>query len=217
MTSSPLITAAGRKIVQLGTQARAAWTACKPRERAALLVALAVLAGSAVDLTLLGPGQAERAALRAELIKQEATRTERQATLDQRRAVVKRLQAEEANLRKRIEEADIEVQALRSSVTPGPQMLKRLRQYSNTDARLKLVALTVEPAEPVSAGTPALYRLPVVVTLDGDYAALAGYLRKLESAGGLRWRSLELQAQSWPTLRLKLKVFTLGEQPSWPV
>jgi len=69
-----------------------------------------------------------------------------------------------------------------------------------------------------AADGQALYRLPVVVTVEGDYAAIAGYLQQLEAAsGGLRWRAMELQTRSWPSLRLKLRVFTLGEQASWPI
>jgi len=73
-------------------------------------------------------------------------------------------------------------------------------------------------ATAATADGPALYRLPVVVTVEGDYAAIASYLSQLEaSSGGLRWRSLELQTRNWPSLRLKLRVFTLGEQASWPI
>jgi TolA-binding protein len=67
-----------------------------------------------------------------------------------------------------------------------------------------------------AARAPTLYRLPVLVTLEGDYTSLHDYLASLEASGtGLRWRSLELQAEHWPTLRLKLRVFTIGEQPTW--
>ena len=77
---------------------------------------------------------------------------------------------------------------------------------------------TTATATAATADGPALYRLPVVVTVEGDYAAIASYLSQLEaSSGGLRWRSLELQTRNWPSLRLKLRVFTLGEQASWPI
>ena len=209
--------AARARLVQAGTRMREAWFARQPRERMALLLSIAVLSAGVIDMTLWTPGRKEQAKLQAALAKEDATLSERRATLTLRRANAARLQAEEEALRKRIAQADSEVELLQSSVTPGPQMLKRLRQYSTTDNRLKVVSLNLEPAEPVLAGNPALFRLPVVVTLEGDYAALADYLHKLETTGGLRWRSLDLQTQTWPTLRLKLKVFTLGEQASWPI
>lgn len=61
-----------------------------------------------------------------------------------------------------------------------------------------------------------LYRLPLKATLEGDYASLHTYLRQLETqAPALHWRQIELQAQQWPRLQLRLQVFTLAEQPHW--
>jgi hypothetical protein len=79
-------------------------------------------------------------------------------------------------------------------------------------------APAIAAAVPAAGAAPSstLYRLPVLVTLEGDYTSLHDYLASLEASGtGLRWRSLELQAEHWPTLRLKLRVFTIGEQPTW--
>lgn len=72
---------------------------------------------------------------------------------------------------------------------------------------------TVRPAA-ADAGT--LFRLPLKATLEGDYASLHAYLRQLEAqAPALHWRQIDLQAQQWPRLQLKLQVFTLAEQPHW--
>jgi type II secretory pathway component PulM len=195
-----------------------AWTARQPRERKVLLAAMALLSLGAIDMALWTPAAKARQALQAQLTQEEALRSARQQVVEERQRNAARLLAEEEALRARIARADRELADLRRSVTPGPKMLKRLRQFSAFDNRLKLVGLTVEPAEQVTAGTEGLYRLPVVVTVEGDYAAITSYLQKLESdKGGMRWRSLDLQTRDWPVLRLKLRVFTLGEQAAWPV
>ena len=94
-------------------------------------------------------------------------------------------------LRDRISAAEIELTSLRKSVTPPALMLKRLRSFSPVENKLKLVSLTLEGAEAVAAGDNKVgpYRMPVLLTVEGDYAAIADYLQRLESGdGGLRWR-----------------------------
>ena len=197
---------------------RQAWTARQPRERQVLLLAAALLCLATIDQGLWSPSQKARAALQAQLSSEESKRNEQRQALESRRSNAARLLAQEEELRERIARADQELTELRASVTPAPEMLARLRQFSAFEGRLKLVGLTLEPAEPVLAGAGGLYRLPVLVTVEGDYAAITAYLQQLETGqGGLRWRTLDLQTRDGPLLRLKLRVFTLGEQASWPV
>lgn len=205
-----------------------AWQQRSRREQAVLLLATAALAAATLDTLVARPLAAERARFavqrraaeqeRALLRQDQVLRQARQAALDR----------EEAALRQRIARADAEMAQIRQAVTPPAQMLERLRRISGQGSGLTLAGLAIEPAEPVFATAPAasasaparatLYRLPVRVTLEGPYGALHDHLHALETdTPGLRWRSVELQSTAWPTLRLTLRVYTLGEQPTWPL
>ena len=70
------------------------------------------------------------------------------------------------------------------------------------------------------AGAPAagaaLYKHGVELRLEGDYAALADYLARLENNGQkLLWERVALSAEQHPRLVLTLTVYTLSLERTW--
>lgn len=205
-------------LAPLASRAQQGWKGCSQRERLVLVLGAGLLAVALIDLTLWSPGQKARAAMNTELRTLESTNAQLRGLLTERGQQGQRQRTEEETLRERIQLAEQELGAMRRTVTPAPQMLERLRQLSQVQGRLRLQALALEPAEALQAGADTLYRLPVLVTVEGDWAAITDYLQRLENGpGGLRWRNLELRTQHWPSLQLQLRVYTIAEQAAWPV
>jgi MSHA biogenesis protein MshJ len=64
-------------------------------------------------------------------------------------------------------------------------------------------------------GASQLYRHGVEMTLTGSYLDLLQYLSRLEALPvRLLWGSGDLQVDQYPTVRLRLQVYTLGAQRS---
>lgn len=210
----------------------AAWAARAMREQLLMLLAVAALVGLGMDTVWWRPSAADRNRLVDDIarLQGEHDALTRQAEAAARQAVLGA--AQERAMRERLDAARQRRLALRSAITPPAAMLQRLRDASGQGSRVTLLALSAAPAEKVDGGGAALaaasaasaapadlhhlYRLPVEVTVQGDYGALVDYLARLErDAPALRWRQLDLETQAWPRLRLTLRAFTLAEQGHW--
>lgn len=82
------------------------------------------------------------------------------------------------------------------------------------------IASAAKPA-PKPAAKPAgaerlIYRHGVELTVSGSYLDLLAYTRDLEKLPSqLYWGTLELDAAAYPTVSMKLVVYTLSLDPTW--
>lgn len=74
-----------------------------------------------------------------------------------------------------------------------------------------------QPAAQASAArAPLLYRHGVEVTVRGNYLDMIGYMAALESMPTqLFWGRAQLEAETWPTSRLTLTLYTLSLDAKW--
>lgn len=130
-----------------------------------------------------------------------------------------------------------------NAVIPPSRMPAVLRDLLGRDARLKVLGVRALPPEvlrwspapaPVAAGgaptppdvdaapapaveaLPALYRHRVELRFEGDYAAALDYVRSVESLPlRVRLQDIEVDAERWPALTIRLTVETLGLEEGW--
>jgi TolA-binding protein len=217
--------------------ARAAgwWTSQPPRHQSMVLVALVALGVGAMDLGVLGKTDQQQAALKMQLqsLQQQAARAQAEAARVEQEQ--RGLRSEESALRSRLATAEAAIASAKSGLVDPAALRQRIRDLSQ-DSSVRLVALATLPSEPVqsaatstaapaaaasapgTAGMPGavLYRMPIQVTVSGPYEALGDYLERLEaSEAGLRWQSLSLDNRDWPSVKLELRLFVLGDRPVW--
>lgn len=220
------------------SRVRTWWQAQALRQQWLMLAALTVAGIGTTDALVLGPGDREQRALRAQLstLQQQAARAQAEASrlADEQQV----LRAQEAELRTRLAAADRAIASARTNIAGPAELRQRIRDLSQ-GGDVRLVALTTLPPEPVqvspsaagataaaAAAVPlgaeapatkaALFRYPIQVSVDGPYAALRDYLVRLEeSDAGLRWHSVALDNRDWPAVRLEVRLFVLGDQPVW--
>ena len=173
------------------------------------LTRLRVAERGLADLAVQRPAlQAQMAALQAPGLQPET----------QARAELQGLQQELARLNERFV-------ALESTLVPPQRIPVLLEEMIGRRSGLRLVSLRTllvkSVLEPKSgAGAPAagaaLYKHGVELRLEGDYAALADYLARLENNGQkLLWERVALSAEQHPRLVLTLTVYTLSLERTW--
>jgi MSHA biogenesis protein MshJ len=127
------------------------------------------------------------------------------------------LDPEQAGLRdleKRTAEAEQALAAKRQGFTTTARLPALLQDLLGQGRGVKLEVLRVLPGTPVEWGSQ-LYRHGVEMTLTGSYLDLLQYLSRLEALPvRLLWGSGELQVEQYPTVRLRLQVYTLSAQRS---
>jgi MSHA biogenesis protein MshJ len=118
------------------------------------------------------------------------------------------------DLEKRTAEAEQALAAKRQSFAAGTRLPALLQDLLGQGRGLKLEVLRVLPGAQVE-GASQLYRHGVEMTLTGSYLDLLQYLSRLEALPvRLLWGPGELQVDQYPTVRLRLQVYTLGAQRS---
>lgn len=113
--------------------------------------------------------------------------------------------------------------ALESSLVPPQRIPAVLEEMIGRRSGLRLISLRTLPVAPVLAprdGVPAaaaaLYKHGVEIRVEGDYAALADYLARLEkNSQTLLWERVALAAEQHPRLVLTLTVYTLSLDRTW--
>ena len=158
---------------------------------------------------------AQRPALQAQMAALQAPGLQPET---QARAELQGLQQELARLNERFA-------ALESTLVPPQRIPVLLEEMIGRRSGLRLVSLRTLPVKPVlepksGAAAPAagaaLYKHGVEIRLEGDYAALADYLARLEKNGQkLLWERVVLSAEQHPRLVLTLTVYTLSLDRAW--
>lgn len=207
------------------------------RERLLLAAAVVVVVALLWDATLRAPLAERHAAaaqrierLDADIVGLEASARQLRDELDTLTGdgggrVLEELRARLARVDERLAERTLRV------ISPA-QMVTVLRDVLAAEARLTLVALRNEGAEPVIAedrpvlsgegadvdtrNVPRVFRHRIELVVRGDYFALLDYLQRLE---GLRWEfqwdALHIETQDYPTARATVSLSTLSLAEDW--
>lgn len=207
------------------------------RERLLLALAVGVIVALAWDVMLRAP-LAERHAAAAQRIERlDADITALEASTRQLRDELDTLTGDDAggaleDLRARLARIDDRLAERTRRVISPAQMVTVLRDVLAAEARLTLVALRNEGAEPVIAedrpvlsgegaevdarNVPRVYRHRIELVVRGDYFALLDYLQRLE---GLRWEfqwdALHIETQDYPAARATVSLSTLSLAEDW--
>lgn len=194
-----------------------------PRERVIIFVVLLAVLYGLADLALFSPQARERKRLELQMADYQRRLTLSADILDQTAiradpAAVARLRLEAAQ--KALAERSRTLEGLSSRLIAPREMPKVLEGLSQRQANLKLLSLktlNVEAVGALAAAQPGgLYRHGVELVLEGSYAALAAYLERIERMPyGVYWGGMELDATSYPSLTLKLTLYTLSQDKAW--
>ena len=141
-----------------------------------------------------------------------------------------------ADVRGQLDGLATSLRAMQNGLVPPERMAPLVEAILRANGRLKLVSLRTLAVEPVmgaakpqaaSAGATAetgaaaqpaalLYRHGVEVTVRGNYLDMVGYMGALESMPTqLFWGRAQLEAETWPTSRLTLTLYTLSLDEKW--
>jgi multidrug efflux pump subunit AcrA (membrane-fusion protein) len=207
------------------------WNKLPSKQHKLFLLALFVLTVGLGDLLVVSPAAREQRRLRAQIENINGKLADAEAEARTRAAQQQRLHDEEVALRQRLTEAEAQIASASKALVSPETLRARIRELTAHGEGVHLVELATLPIEPVSlvSGTPTLrtekqgvdgsatlYRLSVVVVVDGSYETLRTYLGALEKTQlGLRWSSVALDNKNWPQVRMELHLFLLSDHPQW--
>ena len=142
-----------------------------------------------------------------------------------------------AAVRKETEDLSIQLRAMQNGLVAPERMAPLLDSILRANGRLALVSVRTLPAESVleagrraagaaqgAAATPEatpgtaelLYRHGVEITVRGNYLDMIDYMAALESLPTqLFWGRAQLEAETWPSSRLTLTLYTLSLDRKW--
>jgi MSHA biogenesis protein MshJ len=214
------------------------------RERVLLFAATAAVYVFLMHFFGLGPMLAKQELLRAQIVQQQnklegidneigdkvkAAQVDPDAPMRERIAAV----------RAQTDALATSLRAMQNGLVPPERMAPLVEAILRANGRLQLVSLRTLPAEPVegkaqaqtaqaattaaTADTQAapraaapLYRHGVEVTVRGNYLDMIGTMAALESMPTqLFWGAARLEAETWPSSRLTLTLYTLSLDAKW--
>lgn len=149
-----------------------------------------------------------------------------------------------AQVRKDTEELSLQLRAMQNGLVAPERMAPLLDSILRANGRLTLVSVRTLPVESVleagrraaggatdaaqaaaPAGAPAastpgtaelLYRHGVEITVRGSYLDMVDYMNTLEGLPTqLFWGRAQLEAETWPSSRLTLTLYTLSLDRKW--
>ena len=133
------------------------------------------------------------------------------------------------DLQKKVAEADARLASKQSELLPPDRVPALLEEMLSRERGLKLVGLKSLPATPLfeektasAAGGKAprlqVFRHGVEITVRGSYFDMLKYLNELEQLPlRMFWRDVEISADEYPIITMKLSVYTLSLDRSWVV
>jgi MSHA biogenesis protein MshJ len=117
-------------------------------------------------------------------------------------------------LEKRTAEAEQALTAKKQGFAAATRLPTLLQDLLGQGRGVKLEVLRILPGAQVESGSQ-LYRHGVEMTLTGSYLELQQYLTRLEALPvKLLWGPGDLQVDQYPTVRLRLQVYTVTAQRS---
>jgi len=135
------------------------------------------------------------------------------------KALIKQVKADNARISEELTKAQAEL-------ATSDKMAGVLHDLINSQKGLELVSIRsgtaedllaadVDASKPV-AGGKSIYRQSIEVTVRGDYAALAGYMKKVEA---LPWKfylaDLNIKVDHYPVSTMTLTLNTLSMERAW--
>jgi MSHA biogenesis protein MshJ len=136
-------------------------------------------------------------------------------------------------VRGQIDSMAASLRAMQNGLVPPERMAPLVDSILRADGRLQMVSMRTLATEPLMgtagaapqvasanvstpAATPLLYRHGVEVTVRGNYLDMIGYMAALESMPTqLFWGRAQLEAETWPSSRLTLTLYTLSLDAKW--
>jgi len=209
------------------------YAALTRRERLLVAAALVLVPLLVVETLVLDPQRARNRALERSLAQQSASVGElgAQVTSLQQRLLLDPdagAKAEIAALKAEQQAVESELQRLGTTLVRPEEMNGVLESLLAGHAGLRLISLkTLQPQSVLggaeaagAAGQPAarfdLYRHGVELRLEGSFADLQDYLKRLEQLPQrLLWGELQYEVLAYPKAEMRLTVHTLSADRSW--
>ena len=244
-------TSAGAALTRLSSQARSwlrRFNQRNQRERMVLIAACIALTWMAADRLWLGPALKDWQQARTAIAEARQKRDTLQAEIRQRQAdnasLVRAQQAELAQWRQRLKDADASLRTHEASLVGADRMVDLLERLLARHGEVQVRGLRslgrsdlLHPADSTGAAAPAapaatasaavkqalasapvvgLYRHGVELVLEGSYADLLSYLQAMEALPQrVLWGGASLQVEQHPRSVLTLRVYTLSRDPNW--
>ena len=219
-------------------KAVARFNALKPRERALVFVAGAVVIGWLVFIVAIDNELARYKRLSAEVSRQKVTL----AQLQTQTAELSRSAAQDpdaagrariAALKERLAQFDAELRGMQLGLVPPTRMTKVLEDVLTRNSRVHLVKLKTLPVaalvdrdekgEPVRAASQdgadrLVYKHGIELTLEGGYLDLLDYLTRLEKMQWqMFWARTRVDASQYPRVQMTVMLYTLSLDEAWLV
>jgi MSHA biogenesis protein MshJ len=126
-------------------------------------------------------------------------------------------------LSEQIEALDVQMQGVNRGLVPPERMAQILEKMLARTSRVQLVKLQTLPVSHLierekSDGGPNVYKHGIEMTLQGRYLELLDYLNRLEALPWqMFWAQAHMDASDYPSVRIKVTVFTLSLDKHWLV
>jgi MSHA biogenesis protein MshJ len=198
------------------------------RERLFVFAALLVVMGGAWEALLATPLDLREALATSRLDEARKRLGELDASLDAAALGIgdgmsgqfSRLDA----MRRQVTQGEEAIRVYTSDLVDPAQMRYVLEDLLRGRSRLELVSISNVPVEPIVAyddstsaeARSALFRHGLLVVLEGSYLDCLAYLQSVERLPWqLYWRSLELDATSYPRSQITIELHTLSLAEEW--
>lgn len=199
------------------------------RERALIFICLAAVLVYLAYVILINPLRDRHKALSAESEKLQQELVTLQAGLQGMlkggsQDIDSANRARLAAAREALARANTRIAQEQRRFTPSDRMRGMLADMLERNRRIALVDLKTLPAAPLATapagpgGNPGLFRHGLELTVSGSYADLYEYLRTLERLPTqLYWGNVELSVAEYPSVTLKLTLYTVSFDRAWLV
>ena len=219
-------------------KAVARFDALKPRERAMVFAAGAVVIGWLVFMMVIDNELTRYKRLSADLARQQTTLAQmqtqsaelmRSAAQDPEAAGRARITA----LKAQLAQFDAELRSMQQGLVPPTRMTRVLEDVLTRNSRVHLVKLKTLPVtalvgreangEPVPAATQGgadrlVYKHGIELTLEGGYLDLLDYLTRLEKLPWqMFWARTRIDASRYPRVQMTVTLYTLSLDEAWLV
>ena len=216
----------------------ARFDALKPRERAMIFAAGAVVIGWLVFMMAIDNELVRYKRLDADLSRQQTTLAQLQTQI----AELMRAAAQDpdaagrariAALKRQLAQFDTDLRDMQRGLVPPTRMARVLEDVLTRNSQVHLVKLRTLPVtalvdreakgEPVRAETQGgadrlVYKHGIELTLEGGYLDLLDYLTRLEKLPWqMFWARTRIDASRYPRVQLTVTLYTLSLDEAWLV
>jgi MSHA biogenesis protein MshJ len=223
---------------EIWRKAVARFDALKPRERAMVFAAGAVVIGWLVFTMAIDSELARYKRLNADLARQQTTL----AQLQTQSAELMRSAAQDPDaagraritaLKAQLAQFDAELRGVQQGLVPPTRMTRVLEDVLTRNNRVHLVKLKTVPVtalvdreakgEPARAATQGgadrlVYKHGIELTLEGGYLDLLDYLTRLEKLPWqMFWARTGIDALKYPRVQMTVTLYTLSLDEAWLV